>query len=307
MFKFSKRKFSVIAAFILCAFVFITVPLTIIKDNDEVNAQSNKTVLNLWQIDSFEGGKGSRTSYLKTLADEFTKTENCFINVISLSSEAAKININEGNVPDLISYGAGVDGLENLFYGKIPYQTWCRGGYCIITLEETADFSDINAENTIINVGTENLSAAAALFCGLENAETAKPTEAYLKLINGKFKYLLGTQRDIFRFRTREVQFKIKAVTEFNDLYQNISVTTNKSINSAFAEKFVKKLLSNSKNSVQIGLMFDGVNLYDDEMKEMENIVFNCKLSAPVSNNTKNEILSAVRTKDLKKLKSLCI
>lgn len=300
-----KRKISVIAAFILCFAILICVPVSVFTQSKEVSAETQKTVLSLWQIDSFEGGKGSRSSYLKSVADEFSESENCFITVTSLSSDAARLNIAEGIVPDMISYGAGAYGFENIIRGKKAYYNWCRGGYCFLTLE--GDFSDITPENTVINCGIDNLYGAAALFCGIGEAQTAKPTEAYLKLINGKFKYLFGTQRDIFRLRTREATYKIKPVTEFNDLYQNISVTSADAAKSAYAEKFIKNLLLKGGGVEKLGLFYDGINIYGDDLKDMQNIAFENKITAPLSQTAREEILTAVKNKDLKKLRNLCI
>ncbi|MDE6585105.1 MAG: hypothetical protein K2K80_00285, partial [Clostridia bacterium] len=225
----SKRLLKRIALFIICAIILICVPIVALSQRKSAVADENKFVLNVWQIDSFEGGKGSRTAYLQNIADKFSKDTSCYLMVKSISANAAKLNIENGTLPDIISYGAGISGFENYIAGKEPYYTWCNGGYCILTLDTTADFSDINAKNTIVNIGIENLSGAAALLCGLSDAKTAKPTAAYVQLINGKFKYLLGTQRDIFRLKTREVSFAVKPIEEFNDLYQNISIiTTNK-------------------------------------------------------------------------------
>ena len=71
-------------------------------------------VLTLWQIDSFVGGRGSRAEYLRSLAQDFAKSANVYIEVTALSSDAARTNISAGVVPDIISYGAGFYGIESL-------------------------------------------------------------------------------------------------------------------------------------------------------------------------------------------------
>ena len=263
------------------------------------------TVLTLWQIDGFEGGKGSRATYLQNLADEFSKSSGCYITVNSLSADAARLNLGKGNVPDLISYGAGMYGIEGYIRGDNLYYNWCNGGYCFLSVDTSANFEDITTENLVINGGTGNLVGAAALLCGVNGADVVKPTAAYVKLINGEYKYLLGTQRDIFRLRTRGVAFSIKPVTEFNDLYQNVSITCSDTRKSASAKQFVEYLLKNKDRITALGLMADGKSLYDDEMRLMEGMTYAYRLTAPINEKMKNEINNSIINCDIKNLKNL--
>lgn len=261
-------------------------------------------LLTVWEIDSFEGGKGSRASYLQNIGDEFSKNVNCYVHVISLSSEAARQNLNNGKIPDLISYGAGTYGIENYITDKIISHIWAHGGYCFIAKEENADFSDISAQNTVINGGTENFAGAATLFSGVEGANIEKPTGAYVSLLNGKYKYLLGTQRDIYRLTTRGATFKIKPITEFNDLFQLISVTSENPKNSHYANEFISFLQSKSDNLKNLGLMGE-VRLYDDVMSQMECIDYKYRIDSPVSKNAREEFERAILHSDINLLKNL--
>lgn len=271
------------------------------KINGDAGAESSQmTVLSLWQIDNFEGGRGSRADYLQKLSDQYS--DNCYITVTSISADAARENLKQGTMPDIISYGAGIYGIENYIKN---YKTWCNGGYCILALGENVDFSDISAENTIINSGIDNLSGAAALFCNLDGAFKDRPTGAYVKLINGKYKYLLGTQRDIFRLKTRDVQFSVLPITEFNDLYQNISVVTNNPTKMIAAENFIDFVLQNSQSISKLGLFKEGFKLYDDELNLLEGITYNYKLNSPVSKTTSDEINNAILSGDIILLKNL--
>lgn len=305
VFKKPKRLINIFC-FVLLAAIIISAPLTASKIGKTAadGTSDEMAVLNVWQIDSFEGGKGSRAEYLKNIGAEFTKTSSCYIKVTALTASAARENLNRGIVPDLISYGAGMYGIENFIVGEKPYYCWANGGYCFLTIDEGADFSDISNENTVVNAGTDNLSGAAALLCGVNGAAAEKPTGAYVKLLNGKYKYLLGTQRDIFRLKTRGAAFKIKPVTEFNDLYQNISITSKNTKSQAQAQKFIEFLLSNSADVKKVGLMAEGLNLYDDEMRAMEQLSYECRIVSPVSKQTKSEIDRAVANGDIKMLKN---
>lgn len=303
--KISLRLVKKLIVFFLCASILIFFPVFALQKNEESADASQKEFLTVWQIDSFEGGKGSRTAYLQNLADEFSQKSDCYLTVTAISLKAALMNMNSGNIPDVLSYGAGASGLEGFLKGKIPYYTWCNGGYCILSMETGADFNDITPENTVINGGTDNLSGAAALLCGLSEAKTEKPTAAYVHLINGKYKYLLGTQRDIFRLKTRGVTFSVKPVEEFNDLYQNISITSVNPQKIRIAEQFIDYVLRSGNQLAKIGLMQKNLKLYDDEMRDMEGIEYKVRLVSPVSEKTKEEINSAIINSDENKLKYL--
>ena len=302
--KIFNKKFRLIFLCILCVAILITMPVMSVTKSS-TSSKNKMYVLNLWQIDSFEGGKGSRASYLQNIANDFSKKGGCYITVTTLTAAAARENLKNGIIPDLISYGAGTFGIENYIKGSTPYYTWCYGGYCFLSLDENSEFPDINASNTIVNEGTENNSKVVALMCGVEGAVYDKPTGAYVKFINGKYKYLLGTQRDIYRLKTRGVSFSVKPVTEFNDLYQNISVTSEDAQFALKGEEFINYLLNNGDKVSRLGLMFDGKAIYSDEMRHLEGLTYECKLIAPISASTKAEIDGAISNNDLKKLKKL--
>ena len=301
----NKTKIIRFLLFILCFAVIITVPVMATVKKTYKAAADEMTVLTLWQIDGFEGGKGSRATYLQNLADDFSKSSGCYITVNSLSTDAAQLNLSKGNIPDLISYGAGMYGIESFIRGETPFYTWCNGGYCFLSVDTNANFEDISTTNLVINGGTGNLVSAAALLCGVNGAQVAKPTAAYVKLINGEYKYLLGTQRDIFRLRTRGVAFSIKPVTEFNDLYQNISITCTDARKSAYGKRFIEYGLESDGGVSGLGLMAEGKSLYDDEMRLMEGVTYDCRLIAPVNESFKNEINNSIINCDIKKLKNL--
>ena len=285
----------------VCAAFFISFICLYCKKDSAKAVKKENIALTVWQIDSFEGGKGSRADYLQSVGNEFGKREDCYINVVSLSAEAARLNLSNGNVPDIVSYGAGMYGLES--YVR-DFAVWCRGNYCLLSLDTDCNFSDVNAENTVINSGKDNFTGVAALFSGVQNGKFESPTSAYVKLINGDYKYLLGTQRDVFRLKTRNVGFSIKPVTAFNDLYQNISKTTECADN-AYAQKYIDYLLSKKDKLNKIGMLSDGSKLYDDEMSECENLNFEYKLTYPISKEMKSNLEKCVSLGDINMIKEL--
>lgn len=222
----------------------------------------------------------------------------------SLSADAVRANLQNGNIPDIISYGAGFYGLESYINAdSFTYKTWCRGGYCLISID--GDFSDVTAQNTIVNFGKDNLTDIAALMCGLDGADELKPTAAYLQLINNKYKYLLGTQRDIYRFKTRNIAVKVKAIMQYNDLYQNISILTSDSKRSKLCLNFINYLLENNDDLNKIGMIAPDRNIYTDEMKVLEGLSFDYTLKGFVSQSYINQLNQAIKNKNLNLIKNL--
>lgn len=282
----------------MCVALIISFTCLAVKNTSSGAAPESSSVLRIWQIDGFEGGKGSRADYLQQTGNQFSKENNCYVTVTSLSSEAVRLNLQHGNVPDIISYPAGIYGLEGIING---YQTWCSGAYCLLTLN--GDFSDVNTNNTILNSGKENFAKACAILCELNGCTEDKPTGAYVKLINNEYKYLLGTQRDIFRLKTRGVAFAVKPLEQYNDLYQNISVVSS-SNNKEQAKKYIEYLLSQSDGITKLGLVTEQT-VYDDEMKAMANLNFQFKLATAVSADKRKQIENGIESGDINILKSL--
>lgn len=299
-----KKKTIILVAIIVL--LFIAVPLLSVFQKRSAAADGNQTVsVSVWQIDGFEGGRGSRSQYLQNVGTKCFKDKKIYVTVTSLSAEAARTNLQQGTVPDIISYPAGFYGIENYINKKdFAYKNWCRGGYCFITLDENADFSDIGVENTVINAGKDNLSDVAALICGVGGAQKEEATNAYLKLLNGTYKYLLGTQRDIFRFKTREATFKVKPVNQFNDLYQNISILTKNSSKYSVCKQFTDFLLANNDVS-KLGLFGNENSQVDEELKPLSDIEFETVLNYPCGKEYIDGLKSAAAGGDVNKIKFL--
>ncbi|MDE7256626.1 MAG: hypothetical protein K2N50_01540, partial [Clostridia bacterium] len=133
--------------------LIITVPLLAVLQSRSAATDGGNTTtgISIWQIDGFEGGRGSRSQYLQSFGNACFKGKKIYVTVTSLSADAARANLAQGNEPDIISYPAGFYGIENYVNKKdFLFKSWCRGGYCILSLDESCDFSDISAENTVI-------------------------------------------------------------------------------------------------------------------------------------------------------------
>ena len=206
-------------------------------------APAYQGICELWQVDLFEGGKGSRASFLKSAAADFgAQNPGCLVLVRSLTGEEAVQNLAQGHLPDLISASAG---LLSVF---LPYLTpyaggvsvrdefaaagtlngdllalpWAAGGYALFCREETltaaglsaADFAERPLDPTLAPADGRLLSAGAAACTDpyaalLTLGQRADPGplltqyEAYEAFLRGESGLLLGTQRDLVRLEAR--------------------------------------------------------------------------------------------------------
>lgn len=295
------------ALIILMVMIVVAAPISYVmtRPSENKDEEPNLQLIELWQIDGFEGGKGSRANFLSNTAKECFKGQNIYFEITSLSADAARANIADGRVPDIISYNAGFYGIEQIVNEKYGYTTWCSGGYCLITLDSSSDFSDVTAENTVINEGKDNLTEICALVAGLSGADRESSVNAYLKLLDGSYKYLLGTQRDIYRFISRKTEYYVKPLSGFNDLYQNISVLTTDKDKCATAKNFIDYLTANNNVSA-LGLFSNNTEYSDNQaMREMMNANYVLKLNSYCSQDYINELLNAAKSGDLNKIKNL--
>ena len=65
---------------------------------------------------------------------------------------------------------------------------------------------------------------------------------AYTGFLSGKYRYLLGTQRDVCRFQARGVTVQARPLTKYCDLFQYIGILSSEKREASLA--FVEKLLS---------------------------------------------------------------
>ena len=237
--------FALIFAMILSV-VFYPHPKKVGK-GDEV-----KKVIRVWNVDTFEGGKGSRTSFLKRAAAKVEKRQkDVYLLITSYTEEGVNRAFESGQSPDILSFGIGVSAyLESSL--PLPYSfaggetesgcyayPWCRGQYYLFSL--TDNFEEEGT--TAISAGGENLVEVAAALESL-SGERIDSLSAYVAFLNGKYRYLLGTQRDVCRFASRGVNVYQKPLNEFCDLYQYVSVLSPAKRDYCFA--FVEELLSDS-------------------------------------------------------------
>ena len=68
-----KSKLIRVFLFIISLAIVISVPIMAAVSKSKAESKEDVTVLSLWQIDGFEGGKGSRAAYLQNVAVSFSK------------------------------------------------------------------------------------------------------------------------------------------------------------------------------------------------------------------------------------------
>ena len=250
-FLYSKNFFKIIFV-LFCLFFLIISPFFVFNKSvyslnlNEyfTNDNTSKVVLNLYHIETFEGGTNSRSKYLEEIALRFNKTnKNCFIVVKTLTPEQLILNLQENNLPDLFSFGVGVGEyikgfLTNIdknsqirsdlaVYGEIDNKVYAYpyilSGYLLISYEnyinsESKDLSNY-LNNYIINnkeikgfsisKGSNTLPILALSNNGINFTCDSYLTfdssyEAYKSFISKNSVSLVGTLRDLARCKNRE-------------------------------------------------------------------------------------------------------
>ncbi len=292
-------KFFRITAFlivIISVLVSVFYGFNIIGDNSVKEVVDYKGVLIFWQIDSFEGGIGSRRKFILNVSKNFEKkNQGVLVMAENHTEESAMENIKNGILPDLISFGVGVqisafseiNSKTEFCGGEIGGKTyalpWARGGYVLIynpkyLNEEEPSLIVSKCEYTLplVSLALENLS--------FKDIVVEEPINAYNKFVSGQFHCLLGTQRDVFRLINRGVDFEIKPLSEFSDLYQYVSITSNNQLKRFYAEKFVNFLISQEVQNklTEIGLFspYFSCKYDNDKLNAMEKVKIKSTISA---------------------------
>lgn len=233
---------------------------------EEIKTGEKTVVLSLWNVDTFEGGKGSRTSFLGKVASAYEKQNgDTMIMVSSRTFEGAKAAIEQGELPDMISFGSYFPYLAPIGEPSV----WCKGFYVLYSMQE--DFSGVELTNTVLSSGGRNQPLVAAALHGFSGSPIVEEsTTAYVKFLNGNYTYLLGTQRDTFRFASRGITVYAQAIEEFSDLDQSIAVLKNE--NKAACEFFIEYLLSEKSQKLlsSIGMFSPYCDVYyaDDKIQD---------------------------------------
>lgn len=249
--------FSILAVGVFLAAIFI-------PSTNQEDSVKEKVILSIWQLDMFEGGVGSRATYLKNVAANFEKSNDVLIMVETKTKEDAEGLLAKNIYPDIISFSSGLsgviekaksldsDGFGGEYNGNTYAKCWCYGGYVKIKRKGTNPNQIILSKNATKNV------ELACLYnqIDIQNAQSYEPKRAYEEFIANIDSVLIGTQRDIYRIRNKIDNFEIEPLSYFTDLAQYVSILTDAENKISLSESFIDYLCSEGQKNVNnLGLL----------------------------------------------------
>ncbi len=311
-----KNLVKIISWALLIAILGLTFFMPKFSYSKDINKSEYKAVLTIWQIDSFEGGKGSRTAFLREVSLNFSKKyEGVLTLVVSHTVESAKKAIGEGKIPDIISIGStGLDfsayqkEIKNLtaegggvINGKRYFVAWAKGGYYKIRKGDG---------KKVIAYECENNSPLIALALSGEksNIEIKSREDAFQTFLHCKDATLIGMHRDVYRLQNRNIDCVYTPLGEFCDLYQYALITSKN--NEYYSRAFIEYLLSNEVqdkitnlsmfSTVKKGLYRDNEPFLMGEKQEIKYIVspFYDKNTIEKLNEIAKEVINGSKGKE---------
>lgn len=325
----------------VCVYILIA-PITVfplLKQNQSLVNKQIKIdymgIIELWNIDTFEGGSKSRTNFLEKQAISFEKKYiGTFIMVYTMSEEQAKLNLANGLRPDIVSFGIGIG--DELIQSLIPLKSeynvrsdlidggkcngiqyaipYLLGGYVLVNDNEYQLKDDINTSlgfggasnnNASLSIAVNNVKANK-IFKDSENIDSFN---AYDKYLDKKFDTLLGTQRDLYRILNRIDKGNMSSrsfeyVSGFSDLVQYLGICTTDVIKQDIALEFITMLLSDKvQSSISDYNMFSTTNVKLYSSGEFAN------MEKALSKNLKtlNVFLTKEKLNEIKQLSLNCL
>ena len=226
-----------------------------------------EAIINVWHVDTFDGGVGSRAAFLQKRADEFSKKrKGALVLVTARTVDSVKEDLGKGVYPDAVSYGiGGIDPSafsalknKNLLKGgeangKFYGAAYLRGQYFLFTHNLAA----VEKASEIIVYSADNYSTAtAAALAGVKGkfafSDKSQAARLFLKDKNAA---MVGTQRDLYRLKAAGAEFSATPLGDFCDLYQYLSVITSDEVKNARMVEFIDYLLSDAAQEKVFGLM----------------------------------------------------
>lgn len=313
----TKREKTFFAIFSLVVAVFLFVAPYIIlpqiyagRDEWIKTAPPNAVFLELWEIDTFEGGSASRARFIEKNAYLYQeRTINTYVLVQSFDINQAKTMLEQGSRPDIISFGVGAGELieplitpvsndfgvradllaGGLVNGKQLAVPWCMGGYCLcadgdfgaLTIEnfkEKAESSELCVIGTGqgYNVPKLGLNEEEKRYLSIDDLTQYEAYESYLK--GNDFSVLLGTQRDFYRLNNKVnlgviAPLNYRYIDTYTDLIQYFAITADNENQVSAAEEFIKFMTSQKvQNKLgSIGMFtVNGMSIYNDIYADFE-------------------------------------
>ena len=243
----------IILTLAFCGVFFIAKP-----SDGAQGVKSEKQYVELWHVDMFEGGTGSRASFLNGISKEFEKISGICVTVKTQTPLGISELFGKGIFPDAISFANGAElpypMLRKVY--KKPYEyaaPWCMGSYAAISRKgETINRVVIAEQKNALASLAVRFSSADNEFLkgnGLKNCEKVPSNNAVYELYNDKHAMIIGTQRDLYRLENKGLDLEITPLGGFNDLYQYYSILSADDKKAVAAAKFCEYLLSEKVQS----------------------------------------------------------
>lgn len=246
------------------------------KDLSE-NSLAYKGILNLWHVDTFEGGTWSRKQFILSVARQFERENpNILVNVKQHTIESINSEI-EKDLPDIISFGTGINitGMSELdikandactLNGKTYAVPYLMSGYYIFSKTEIGDTTCFDK----ITISDSELTSPLTAF--YESGYTANKitvkssVDAFYDFYLGDCQVIVGTIRDANRIIAKNLSVYLTPLNGYNDLYQYISITSKSQIKKAYAEKFINLLVSKpvQESVTKLSMLSPYVKLYSE-------------------------------------------
>lgn len=203
-----KITFRVIISILLCAVVLIIPTIGFgeklsIKNKFTSNRSEYQGVLEVWHIDTFEGGTLGKYQFLKARAIDFEKqNKGLYFMIKNMTENQCLLALKSGQTPAMFSFGVGV-GEQILEYlaelnisnlnmreefleagksgGNMYASAWCRGVYSLITTTKRLELAK-QAQTTDL--------ASIAISCGYTKALKNNKTKTTYSLAFGSAGYV---------------------------------------------------------------------------------------------------------------------
>ncbi len=246
MLKFKKLKFKKFISVFIIIFLLV-VPIVVIpllknlpNPLGYVERPDGSVFIELWNVDTFEGGSANRGAFLENTAIEFEKeNRGIYILVKNLTEQQAKLQLENNIKPDIVSFGLGVGDLFLPYLtelsvskiktdliqggkidGKQMAMPWCMGGY-VLCSQGDSDLNNINAwitetDTNFLGYGGAYINPLSSIAHNKSDVKLNRNIvysnslqdsytqyDAYQDFLDKKFEVLLGTQRDYFRLQNR--------------------------------------------------------------------------------------------------------
>ena len=269
-------------AYPLAAFVMLYTPLVAAEKTAQrsvfpIETERYDRVLTVWNIDTFEGGAGSRADFLSDMSVTYGKTKGgkgTHFLVSARTEEGALVALKNGEKPDVISFGIGcpfaaeiVKSLPDVsfkggYVGERCYAyPWCAGGY--FEIKKTGE--NRLTDRLIVSQGKYNSPMLCGYGFGDKTFEIKEPMLAYTAFLSGGAT-LIGTQRDVNRLTGRKALFAAKPLTGFSDLVQYVGICAEDREDYSACLGFIEYLVSESvqKKLTKIGMTSVFFDVYSD-------------------------------------------